>query len=229
MPAPFSATCDLYRLVWRSAALHAFRGSGEWVSSLIDAGTSDRKRWRRIGARFSAPEPRGAVASADSVTISLAWSIDGGATWTTAATRTVTGGATRIADLEADLSGVEARQIQLKVAWSSVQDWAPALTGAWADWAALPARAGRRWRFTIQCADRRAGPNGDVLPLSGRQLAAALWTAWEANAALSFKDIDHAATGLTRTVRIVSLDERVPSPDDAARWGHSTVEVELEE
>ncbi|MGI9254137.1 MAG: hypothetical protein ACR2J8_10345, partial [Thermomicrobiales bacterium] len=225
-----STTYDLYRLVWRSAALHAFRSGGEWISSLIDAGApGDPKRWRRVGARFSAPEARGNASSADSVSLALAWSADGGATWTTAATTTVSGGGTRLADLAADLSGVEARSLQLKVTWSSVQDWAPALTGVWADWTTLPPRSGRRWRFTVHCADRRVGPDGDGLPLTGRALSAALWSAWESNAALTFKDIDHAATGIVRTVRILRLEERVASPDDAARWGESAVEVEIGE
>lgn len=224
-----STTYDLSRMIWRSASLHAFRASGEWISSLMDAGSADPKHWRRIGARFAAPEPRGNPASTDSVTLSLAWSIDGGATWTTAATSTVTGAATRIADLEADLPAVEARHLQVKVAWSGVLDWAPALTGAWADWTTLPPRSRRRWRFTIPCADGRIGPDGAPLPLTGRELSEALHTAWQTGAALAFTDIDHAATGLTHAARLVSFEERIPAPDDASRWGQSAVEVELEE
>jgi hypothetical protein len=225
-----ATTYDLYRMIWRSAALHAFRASGEWISSLLDAGSADRKQWQRIGARFAAPEARGNPASADSLTISLAWSTDGGATWTTAATTTLAGASTRIADLEADLSGVESRHLQLKVTWSGVLDWAPALIGAWADWTTLPPRgaSSRRWRFSIPCADNRVAPDGAPLPLSGRALSSALHTAWQTGAALSFKDVDHAATGLTHAARIVAFEERIPAPDDAIRWGHSTVEVELE-
>jgi hypothetical protein len=122
------------------------------------------------------------------------------------------------------------RWLQLRVRWSGVLDWAPTLAGVWADWVLPPApRERRRWRFAVRCGDRHVSPGGALLPRTGRELAAALWDAWEGGAVLPFEDIDHAATGATRQVRIAALEERVPSPADAGRWAEAVAEVELVE
>jgi hypothetical protein len=227
-----SATCDLLRLTPRSVAAHALRTSGEWPSPLLDAGERGAaKAWRAVGASFAAPEVVGNPASTDPVTVALDWSVDGGATWTEAATTTVADPAERLLELEAGLpGGTLARWLQLRVRWSGVQDWAPTLAGVWADWTLPPLpRARRRWTFAVRCADRQLAPDGSLLPRSGRELAAALWDAWEAGATLPFEDIDHAATGAAHPVRIAALEERIPAPADAGRWGESVVEVEVVE
>ena len=66
--------------------MHTYATAGTWTSPLIDGGDpSADKAWRAIGATFAAPELRGNSASVDSVSFPLEYSIDGGATWATAA------------------------------------------------------------------------------------------------------------------------------------------------
>lgn len=225
-----SATYDLYRLVWRSSSLHAYRPSAEWVSSLLDAGDrTAAKSWRTVGATFSLPEIRGNSASTDAVTITLDASFDAGSTWSTVATQTVSSPAARVIDLTGVLpTGSVARWLQLRVSWSSVLDWAPVLTGVWADWTALPqAMARRQWHLAVRCADRQLTPSGAPLAATGRDLSTALWAAWEGNTALTFKDIDHDALPVTRSVSITAIEERVATPADAGRWGESVIRLDL--
>jgi len=226
-----STTYDLHRLVRRTPALHSYRASAEWVSPLLDAGDrAARKAWPEIGATFAAPEPRGDPSSADALTVSLSYSTDAGATWTAAASQSLAGGGTRLAHLAASLPDVASRWLQLKVTWDGVLDWAPTLVAAWADALPLATSPGRRrWKLAIRCGDRQPAPDGSPLPRTGRQLSAALWDAWTANAVVSFGDADRAATGVTHQVRIVSLEERMEVPADAGRWGESVATVEVVE
>jgi hypothetical protein len=230
-----STTYDLLRLVPRSTALHTYRAAGEWVSSLLDCGQRDRpKAWRKVGAVFAAPEPRGAAvgggATGDELTVALHTSLDAGATWTQAATLTTTGQLQRTIELEADLPASVARWLQLKVTWASVSDWAPVLVGAWAEYELLevPARR-RKWRFKVVARDGQVRRDGQVQARTGRQLAADLWAAWEAGTTLAFRDVDYDAAPVPRNVRIVGIAEEVPRPADAGRWGEAQLSLTLVE
>ncbi len=226
-----AVTYDLYRLVWRSAPFHTYAASGAYRTSLLDCGERDKpKAWRRVGATFAAPEQRGNPASADAVTLTLAYSVDGGKTFTTAASVSVSDPAQRALDMEAPLGGnvPASRFLQLRLTYGSVADWAPVLTGLWSEYELLdsPARR-RRWAFKIHARDASVQRDGSVASRSGRQLAAELWGAWRGGATLAFLDAD--VTGETATVRIVGIAEEVPKPADGGQWGESVLALTLVE
>jgi hypothetical protein len=102
--------------------------------------------------------------------------------------------------------------IQLKVTWSGVVDWAPALVGLQAEYEAIDlAPRRRRWNFTIRARDRSVQRDGSVDVRTGHSMASDLWTVWTNGQPIPFTDLDHDTTGLTHTVQIVSLDESVPA------------------
>ena len=229
-----TTTYDLYRLAWRSASAHTYPSSGEgsWTSGLIDAGSRQTtKTWLRAGATFAWPEARGNAASTDSLTATLEASADGGRTWLAVGSLTAADGDRRVAEVEAALpAATRGRWLQLRVAWSGVLDWAPVLTGVWAEWAIVPGDAPRRrWEVAVRCGDREVGRDGAVLARDGRQLAADLWAVWEAGATVTLRDIDHDATGRTHNVRLASIREETSRPADAGRWGESVVALGLVE
>ncbi len=114
---------NLFRLITRSTVLHTYRTTGEWRSSLLDAGEPAAiKTWTRLGATFAVPEGRGNTASSDTVTLTLDYSTDDGVTWITAAITNVTTAATRQYELTATLSGVTGRYLQVRATWNSVFD-----------------------------------------------------------------------------------------------------------
>lgn len=66
----------------------AIRDSFEIITALMDAGERDLdKVWRRAGVEIATPDDR---ATADSVTVTLSYSDDGGSTWTQVATQNLT-------------------------------------------------------------------------------------------------------------------------------------------
>lgn len=227
-----SATYDLYRTVFRGASLTNLASSGEWQSGFQDAGEpGSAKAWRAVGATFAVSTQRGNGASASSATIALDYSLDAGVTWTVASSLTATPASKRLWMLEATLApgAAVSSLLQLRVRWDNIVDWAPVLTGAWAEYTLLARADGRRrWKLGVRCRDRAVGGNG-VLAATGRQQAAGPWAAWQAGTVLSFKDIDHAATGLVHAVRIESLAESVPVPAAAERWGDSMLTLTLVE
>jgi hypothetical protein len=227
-------TYDLYRLTNKSASAPDLRDAGEYRTSLLDAGEPDKlKAWRKIGATFAAPEIRGNTGSNDAVTVTLSYSLDGGLTWTAAASQTVNDPALlRVLTLEAEIASAVAvsRFLQLRVQWSSVLDWAPVLTAVWAEYELLgvPARR-RRWQMALKTGDDLVRRDGTVDPRTGRQQIADLWAAWSSAATVQLKDIDYDADPTVRNVRIIGIREEVPKPSDAGRWGASVVQLTLVE
>ena len=71
--------------------------------------------------------------------------------------------------------------------------------------------------------------DGGAVSQTGRELIAALWTAWETGTTLPFRDIDHDADPTERRVRIVGIRERVARPADAGEVGDAVVELTLVE
>jgi hypothetical protein len=159
-----SVTYDLYRLAYRDATYHSYNTAGSFRTSLLDAGERDKvKAWRKIGCAFAAPDVRGNAASADAVTVALAYSLDGGKTFTTAVSTAVSDPAGRTLDLEASLANAAAvsRFLMLRVSFSSVLDWAPVLTGVWAEYELLDAPAKRRkWSFKIHAREAAVQRDG---------------------------------------------------------------------
>jgi hypothetical protein len=228
-----SITYDLVRLVYRDAVNHNYRSDAAFKTSLLDAGEREsQKAWRAIGASFATPEDRGNASSVDSLTVAIAYSIDGGQSFTTHLTASPFDPADRVFDLEGKILGgsPESRTLQIRVSWSSVSDWAPVLTGIWVDYEVLggPARR-RRWQIAVRARDRLVRRDGSVEPRSGREIAADLWSLWEAGVTMALHDVDFDASGQVFGVRIASIGEEISKPGDADRWGESTLNLTLVE
>jgi hypothetical protein len=118
----------------------------------------------------------------------------------------------------------------LRVTWSSVSDWAPVLVGLWTEYETLdsPARR-RRWQFAVQAEDQVIDRDGAQLTRTGRQQIGELWDHWQDGATIPFRDIDYDAAAVERRVRIVGIEEVVPVPHEAGKWGQSAVMLTLVE
>ncbi len=228
-----STTVDLVRLIFRDAVTTNYATGGTYVTSLIDAGERDKvKAWRRMGASFATPEDRGNPASVDSVTVTLSYSTDGGSTFVALGSQISNDPTDRTVELAFEPLGgsPESVALQLQVAWSSVLDWAPTLTCLWADYELLNVTARRRrWTMTIAARDAAIQRDGDQLTLSGRQFSANLWTSWASGTTLGLRDLDYDATLRQYAVRIAGLQEAIPKPADAGRWGNSLLTITLVE
>lgn len=231
-----SREMKVLRLLPRSPlqpAVPAIAATPFYVTSMIDAGERDKARaWRKIGATFATPLPLGNPASTDPVTVHLDWSTDAGATWLAAASHTVTANtlAQNTFELAVPLSGAVDPWLMLRVRWSSTFDWAPVLTGLWAEYEVMesPARR-RRWQMTVQAEDQVVDRDGDTLTRTGRQQIAELWDHWQQATPLLFRDLDYDADPVERQVRIVGIAESVPAPYQAGLWGQSAVALTLVE
>lgn len=228
-----SVTYDLFRMVWRSTILHTYPTAATYLSSLLDAGERDKpKAWRKLGATFAVPEDRGNQVSSDLLNLSLAGSVDGGNSFNIVATANPSDPTQRTFELAGELpSGAAVGPfLQIRVQWSSVSDWAPVLTGLWAEYELLDAPARRRkWRFKVHARDGTIQRDGQVSPRSGRQLAADLWSAWQAGQTIAFRDLDYDATLETLQARIIGISEEIPKPADGGHWGESTLSLTLVE
>lgn len=226
-----NVTYDTVRMIPRSASAPGYAASGNFTTSLLDAGERDApKRWRSIGAIFATPEERGNPASTDPVTLTLSWSVDAGKTWTTAATSTLSDPTGRIHELTAELPAATAVApfLQLRVAFSSVSDWSPVLTGLWADYILLDrSPRQRRWHVAIQARDSSIQRDGSVAALDGRAQIAALWQSWESAATVTLRDIDYDDDPTERHVRIVAIEEHVPKPAGPVTSGTANVHLQL--
>lgn len=222
---------DLWRMIPRSPSAPAYAATGSFTTALLDAGEREsEKSWCMIGATFASPEPRGNDASTDPLTLDLAWSTDGGATWTTAVSSTVSDPTQRIHELTAELppETAIARYLQLRVTYSSVADWAPVLTGLWADYTLLDqAPRRRRWNLTVQARDGVVQRDGSLASLDGNGQIAALWQSWQTGATVTLRDIDYDRDPVERAVRIVGIEEHVPKPADAGAWGTAAIHLQL--
>ena len=187
-----SETYDLFRTTWRSSSVHTYPASGEWRSALLDAEDPTRdKSFTALGAVFSAPAQRGNSGSADSVTVNLEYSTDGGATWTLAATTSSSAAGTLIRTLTATGLSITARALQLRVSWSSVSDWAPVLTEVWYEAESQhTSNRKRRWEIAVAARDRKPRRDGQLAGNDGRDDVAALWSAYAAGGTVAFQDLD---------------------------------------
>jgi hypothetical protein len=200
--------------------------SGELVTSLWHGRDPDKeKAWARIGAEFAWPDG----ATFGSCTVALAYSIDGGATFTTAGSAPVTSAAARTLAFDLPLNTVS-KWLALKYSLAGVTDGAPTLAALWAEYRAVEVpRRRRHWTFDLLAADGTVGRAGLPDARRGAAIAADLWAAWESGTTLTFRDIDYDLAPTARSVRIVGLEEAVAAPADAGRWGESRVKVKLVE
>lgn len=227
-----STTYDLFRTVHRSTALHAFRTTGHYKTSLLHAmQPAALKAWAAIKASFSVPEAHGNTGSADSVTVAGNYSIDGGATWTQFGVLTTSAAGTRTFVLGGDLPApVESRTLQIEIVWSSISDWAPVLTGIHVDYQLIESQTRRRrWEFDCQVADRNTQRDGSIDARTGRQIRADLWSAWAAGSTLTFRDVDYDVTATQFDVRIVSIQEKIDRPTDETLQANNPISLVLVE
>lgn len=222
---------DTVRMIPHTSSAPSYAAAGNFTTSLLDAGERDSfKCWQSIGAVFATPEARGNPVSTDPVTLALDWSVDGGTNWTTAATIAVSDPSERVHELAAVLptASTIARFLQLRVAFASVTDWSPVLTGLWADYLLLdstPRR--RRWSCAVQARDGSIQRDGSVAGFDGRAQSAALWQSWEMGDTVTFRDIDYDANPVERRTRIVAIEEQIAKPSDAGQWGTATLQLQL--
>ena len=231
-----SQGAHLIRLVWRNDQQGTFPdgGAANFVTSMIDAGERDKdKAWRKVGAVFAAPEPRGVAGSGDVVSVALDYSIDGGGTWINAVPLTHYNNnvaASHNHTLNASIASTVAtsRFIQLRVRWESALFWAPVLAGVWAEFETLDSPARRRkWSFAITAKDQVINRDGVVLAKTGRELIAELWSKWWNGSTFTFRDIDHDYDPTERQVRIVGISEAVAAPDQHGMWGDAVISLTL--
>lgn len=199
------------------------------TSSLLDANDRDlEKGWRRVGAEFAWPDGGG---SADTVTITVEYSADAGAIWTTAATGNVAGNGGRVVTVEGGIApAVIGKFMQVRVTVSSILDWSPVLLCLWAEAEVLddPTRR-RRWRFTVQCKDSVIRRDGGVDVTGARALAERLWETWSAGSVVTFRDIDYDRTLTEYTTRLVDIVEKISKPQDAGTFADGEIELALVE
>jgi hypothetical protein len=189
----------------------------------------------RPGAR-SAPSspPRSNPASLADHAITLDYSTDGGGTWFTGPTHTVTANTLPALNTSLERSLANAAAIspflQIRVRWAGGLDYAPILVGLWAEYELLDAPARRRrWSFTVQAQDQVLNRDGDQLTRTGLQIIGELWDHWQAGATVPFHDIDYDAAPTERQVRIIGIQEHVPLPHQSGLWGQSTIALTLVE
>ena len=224
----------MLRLLPRSPtqpAIPAIAANPAYITSMIDAGERDKSRaWRRIGATFATPQLLGNAASTDPVTVHLDWSTNAGETWHTATSYTASANtlADNLFEITHPLAGAVDPWLMLRVRWSGTFDWAPVLTGLWAEYEVMesPARR-RRWQLTVQAEDQVVDREGGTLTRTGRQQIAELWNHWQQATPLPFRDLDYDDDPVERQVRIVGISEAVPAPHQAGLWGQSSITLTL--
>ena len=185
------------------------------------------KVWRRAGVEVATPDDR---ATADSVTVALSYSVDGGATWTSVSSSNLTSSSSRLATISAGLTArPQSRFIQLKLAVSSVSAWCPVVVGLWAEHETmdLPTRR-RRWRFTLELTDQVVKRDSSVDSTGARTLATNLWDVWDNGSVVTFKDVDYDQTTTSYNVRIAGIREVIKKLTDVS-IASSEVELTLVE
>lgn len=199
--------------------------SGELTTALWHAGAPDEaKAWTRVGAELAWP----GGASFAACTVALAYSTDG-ATFTAAGSASVSSAAPRTLAFALP-TNIVGKWLALRYSLSGAVTGVPVLAALWAEYRpAEPGARRRTWQFDLFVADRTARRDGAPDPRAGAAISADLWAAWETGATLAFRDLDYDLAPTDRNVRIVALDEAIPAPPDAGRWGESRVRVRLSE
>jgi hypothetical protein len=220
----FGGGTTLYGLQLRPrTAQPGIAPGGELTTALWHAASPDGdKAWTRIGAELAWP----GGATFGSCTVALAYSADG-ATFTTAGSAGVSGAAPRTLAFALPANTV-GKWLALRYTLGGVTTGGPVLAALWAEYRpAEPGARRRTWQFDLLAADATPRRDGAPDPRAGGAISADLWAAWESGATLTFRDLDYDRLPTQRTVRIIALDETIPAPADAGRWGESRLRVKL--
>lgn len=191
------------------------------AATALTGGALERdKDWSQLGAEFHRPDGE----SAGSWSAQLQYSVDAGRSWSNAgSTQTVDAEHERIT---ADLNGVTARVLMVRVNLTATSGLAPALAALWADWSVTEADGGgdgtagtgasttrtlqRRWRMTVLAQDGLVDRDGAALGLSASTIRSNLWA--RLNQTNTLTDVDGSAHP---TVTLTQIEEEWPSPADA--------------
>jgi len=199
---------------------------GELTTSLWHGRDPDKlKGWTRVGAELAWPDG----ATFGPCTATLAYSVDGGATFVAAGSATVAGAAAQTLSFALPL-GTAGKWLALRYTLAGVTTGAPTLAALWAEYRAMESPERRRhWVFDVLATDGLIGRAGAPESRDGATIAAELWAAWEGGGTLLFRDLDYDLAPIVRAVRIAGLEEAIGDPADAGRWGDSRVRVRLVE
>jgi hypothetical protein len=195
-----------------------------FTTPLLDGGAADRQKlWRRIGVELSRLDGE----AVGSWAVQLAYSTDGGTTYTVAGTQTVT---SELASVASALAVTSAGLI-VKVTLTRTSGLPPFVTSVWAEHETLnDSQRRRRWQFTVRAGDGVVNRQGVRDVRSGQTLRTALWSLYTAASTFAFRDVDYGASGVTTNVRMLALREEWPTPSDQSTLGaETTLEVTLVE
>ena len=203
----------------------ALRGAWSVTTPPLDAGEPDRqKQWRRIGVELGRHDgqPVGTWSA------QLAWSTDGGATYSVAGAQAVT---SELASASFALTAAVSAALIVKVTLTRTSGLPPFVTSIWAEHETLnDSVRRRRWQFRVRAGDRVINRQGARDTRTGQEVRLLLWEQFAAAATLAFRDIDYGSTGVTRTVRMIGLREEWQAPADQPALGaETTLEVTLVE
>jgi hypothetical protein len=187
------------------------------TTPLLDAGEPERrKHWRRAGVELARTDGQ----PVGNWSAQLAYSTDGGASWTNAGTATSI--TSRLAGLSAPLD-VEGTAILLRITLTQSSGLPPFITAIWVEHTTLDDTTRRTWQFKVAARPRAVNRAGALDPRTAQQTRDALWTLWQAADPIPFGDIDAAPE---RDVRITSIREEVPKPAAMSDAGASSL-IEL--
>jgi hypothetical protein len=193
-----------------------------FTTPLLDANEADRqKAWRRIGVELARLDGE----AVGSWAVQLAYSTDGGATYTIAGTQTVT------SELSSVAFAISATSVGLivKATLTRTSGLPPFVTSVWAEHETLNESVRRRrWQFTVRAGAGLVNRQGERDTRDGQTLRTALWDLYTSATTFAFRDVDYGATGVSTNVRMLGLREEWPTPSDQSTLGAETaLEVTL--
>ena len=194
------------------------------TTPLLDANEPDRqKAWRRVGVELSRLDGK----DVGSWVVQLAYSTDGGTTYTIAGAQTVT---SELASVSFALSSTSAGLI-VKATLTRTSGLPPFVTSIWVEHETLnDSLRRRRWQFVVRAGDGVVNRLGVRDARDGQTIRTALWSLYAAATTFAFRDVDYGATSVTKNVRMLGLREEWPAPSDQSTLGaETTLEVTLVE
>jgi hypothetical protein len=187
------------------------------TTPLLDAGEPERrKHWRRAGVELARTDGQ----PVGDWSAQLAYSIDGGASWTHAGTATSI--TNQLASLSATLD-LDSAAIMLRVTLTQSSGLPPFITAIWVEHTTLNDAIRRTWQFKVAARPRAVNRAGTLDPRTAQQTRDALWALWQAAEPIPFSDIDASPA---RNVRITAVREDGPKPAAVSDAGVSSV-IEL--
>jgi len=189
--------------------------SGNVVCGPWDAGTpDDAKTWTEVEIVWQVPDRVGAPSGA----VLIETSINGGTTWMTAGTTTITGGTG--GTIRQALTAVSGETLSVRVTWTpTVYAVGFRLVSVYANGWELPAApVVKRWSLRVRCSDKLLNRPGNVDARTGEAMRAALIGLASVGGAVAYQDLDYDANAITQTVRVVAVEEAVRRGDGSHFW-----------